>query len=99
MNIEQLRRILAGLPGDLPVVVEDSGAGWMEGVALHLAPAHIEHHISGNFVYASHQDGADNCDALLISAFGQPDESVIDITPPRISPDVIDAEAETQLDG
>jgi hypothetical protein len=77
-------------------VVEDSKAGWMEGVALYLVPAHIERRISGNFVYAGHLDGADNCHALLISAFGQFDESVVEITPPPTWPKVIDGEADTQ---
>jgi hypothetical protein len=105
MNIEQLRRILADLPGDIPVVVEDAKAGWMEGVALYLVPAHIERRISGNFVYSGHLDGADNCHALLMSAFGQHDQSVVEITPPPALPKVIDGETETrtaprpQLDG
>ena len=38
MNVEQLRRALADLPGDMPVVVEDCTTGWMENVAMYVAP-------------------------------------------------------------
>jgi hypothetical protein len=53
MNVEQLRRALADLPGEMPVVVYDSTSGWMESTALYLAPAHIDRRISGNYVCAS----------------------------------------------
>lgn len=92
MNVEQLRRMIADLPGEMPIAVEDSGMGWMENTALYLAPAHIDRRVSGNYLYACHQDGADNCDALLISSLHQCDESVVDITPEPAWPTVIDAE-------
>jgi hypothetical protein len=94
MNVEQLRRILADLPGDVPIIVEDSKMGWMENAALYLAPAHVDHRISGNYLYARHQNGADNCDALLISGFGQFDEGFVEITPQPAWPKVIDTEVE-----
>jgi hypothetical protein len=94
MNVEQLRRVLADLPGDMAIVVEDSETGWMENAALYVAPAHIDRRISGNYLYASHRDGADNCHALLISGFGQSDEDFVDISPQSAWPKVIDAEAD-----
>jgi hypothetical protein len=94
MNVEQLRRVLADLPGDMPIVVEDSKMGWMENAALYLAPAHIDHRISGNYLYAHHQDGADNCHVLLISGFSQSDEGLVEISPQSAWPKVIDAEAD-----
>jgi hypothetical protein len=93
MNVEQLRRALADLPGEMPIAVEDSGMGWMENTALYLAPAHIDRRVSGNFLYACHQDGADNCHALLISSVYQSEEDVVDITPQPAWPRVIDAES------
>jgi hypothetical protein len=95
MNVEQLRRVLADLPGDMRVVVEDSKMGWMGNAALYLVPAHIERRISGNYVYAHHRDTtADNCHALLISCCGQSDKSFFEISPQPAWPKVIDAEAE-----
>ncbi len=94
MNVEQLRRVLAELPGETPIAVEDSSMGWMENAALYLAPAHIDRRVSGNFLYASHRDGADNCRALLISSLYQSDEAFVDITPQPAWPRVIDAEAD-----
>jgi hypothetical protein len=95
MNVEQLRRALADLPGDMGVVVEDSKMGWMGNAALYLAPAHIDRRISGNYIYAHHRDSsADNCHALLISCCGQSDEGFVEISPQPAWPKVIDAEAE-----
>jgi hypothetical protein len=94
MNVEEFRRVLADLPGDMPIVVEDSKTGWMENPALYLVPAHIDRRISGNYLYARHQDGSDNCHALLISGFGHFDEDFVDISPQSAWPTVIDAEAE-----
>lgn len=95
MNVEQLRQVLADLPGDVPVVIEDSKMGWMENAALYLAPAHIDRRISGNYLYAHHRDSSDdNCHALLISGFGQSDEGLVEISPPSAWPKVIDAEAD-----
>jgi hypothetical protein len=94
MNVEQLRRVLADLPGDMPIVVDDSKMGWMENAALYLAPAHIDHCISGNYLYAHHQDGADNCHVLLTSGFSQSDEGFVEISPQSAWPKVIDAEAD-----
>ncbi|BAX94377.1 hypothetical protein [Mycobacterium shigaense] len=94
MDVEQLRRVLAGLPGEMPVLLGDSALGWLENAALYVAPAHIDRRISGNYVYARHRDGADNCHALLVSGFGQPDEDVVEISPQPDWPTVIDVEAE-----
>jgi hypothetical protein len=92
MNVEQLRRVLADLPADTPIAVEDSNTGWMENVALYLAPAHIDRRISGNYLNVRHQEGADNCHALLISGFHQSDEGVVEISPRSAWPKVIDGE-------
>ncbi len=94
MNVEELRRVLADLPGELPIAVEDSTMGWMENAALYLAPAHIDRRVSGSYLYACHRDGADNCHALLISSLHQSDESVVGISPEPAWPTVIDAEDE-----
>lgn len=98
MNVEQLRRMIAELPGEMPIAVEDSGMGWMENTALYLAPAHIDRRVSGNFLYARHRDGAYNCRALLISSLHQCDESFVDITPEPAWPTVIDAEKGPDVD-
>jgi hypothetical protein len=99
VNVEQLRRVLADLPGDMPVVVEDSTSGWMQNAAMYVAPAHIDRRISGNYLYACHRDDdADNCVALLMSGFAQSDESFVDITPESSWPKVIDAETEPGID-
>lgn len=94
MNVEQLRRVLAELPGEMPVVLSDSKLGWMENAALYVAPAHLDRRTSGTYVYARHHDGGDNCHALLVSGFGQPDEGVVDISPRLAWPTVIDVEPE-----
>lgn len=99
MNVEQLRRVLAELPGDMPIIVEDSKMGWMENAALYLAPAHIDHRVSGNYLYARYEDGADNCEALLISGFGQSDDGLLEITPQPSRPTVIDVPAVSQFIG
>lgn len=96
MNVEQLRRALADLPGEMPVVVYDSKSGWMESTALYLAPAHIDRRVSGNYVYARHQDDADDCYALLVSGFGHFDEGFVDISPKATLLKVIDAETDGQ---
>ena len=96
MNVEQLRRVLADIPGDMPIILEDCQMGWMANAALYLAPAHIDGRISGNYVCAHHQDGADNGHALLISSLGQTDGSVIDLTPRSFQPQVIDVEPDVQ---
>lgn len=92
MNVEQLRRALAGLPGEIPIAVEDSKMGWIQNAALYLAPAHVDRRVSGNFLYARHRDGADNCSALLISGLHQSDEGCVGITAEPAWPTVIDAE-------
>lgn len=92
MNVEQLRRVLAEIPGDMPIIVEDCQMGWMANAALYVAPAHVDRRISGNFLRAHHQDGADNFHALLISSLGQTDQNIIDLTPQQVGPQVIDAD-------
>jgi hypothetical protein len=96
MNVDQLRRVLAEIPGDMPIVLEDCQMGWMANAAFYVAPAHVDCRISGNYVRAHHQDGADNCHALLISSLGQTDQNVIDLTPPTRLPEVIDVEVDVQ---
>ncbi len=92
MNVEQLRRVLAEIPGDMPIILEDCQMGWMANAALYLAPAHVDCRISGNSLRARHQDGADNCHALLITSLGQTDDCIVDLTPKRLWPEIIDAE-------
>jgi hypothetical protein len=96
MNVEQLRRALADLPGEMPVVVYDSTSGWMESTALYLAPAHIDRRISGNYVCALHQDDADDCYVLLVSGFDHVDEGFVDMVPTTTWMKVIDAETDGQ---
>jgi hypothetical protein len=81
MNIGQLRRVLADLPRDMPVVIDDCQMGWMTNTALYLAPAHVDYTVAGTDVSRHHQDGADNCHALLITSLGQTDAGTVDITP------------------
>jgi hypothetical protein len=95
MNVEQLRRVLADLPGEMPVVVYDSKSGWMESTGLYLAP-HIDRRISGNYVCARHQDDADDCYALLVSGFDHFDEGFVDVFPKATWLKVIDAETDGQ---
>lgn len=94
MDVAQLRRALDGLPGDLPVVFEDSRAGWMQNTTLYLVPAHIDRRIYGNFIHARHHDEADNCHALLISVFSQFDDGAIELVPQSTWSEVIDCESE-----
>lgn len=96
MNVDQLLRILKDLPGFLPVVVEDSAAGWMQGAGLYLAPAHFDRRISGTFLHAGHQEGPDDCQALVISAFYQSHPDYLEITEPPTWAPTIDAEVEVR---
>jgi hypothetical protein len=92
VNVRELRRALAHLPGEMPIAVEDSNMGWMENAALYLAPAHVDRRRSGDYLYACHRDGADNCQALLISGLHQSDVCVVDITPEPAWPEAVDAD-------
>ncbi len=94
MNVDQLLRILADLPGHLPVVVEDSSSGWMQGTALYLAPAYFDRRISGTFLYEGHQEGPDDCLALVISAFNQSNPDYLEITEPPMWAPTVDAECD-----
>jgi hypothetical protein len=94
MNVEQLRRALADLPGEMPVIVDDSKSGWMESAALYLAPAHIDRQVSGNYVFARHQDDADDCYALLVSGFDHFADGFVEISPKPDWPKVIDSETD-----
>lgn len=94
MNVDQLLRILADLPGHLPVVVEDSSSGWLQGTGLYLAPAHFDRRISGTFLYEGHQEGPDDCLALVISAFNQSNPDYLEITEPPIWAPTIDAKCD-----
>jgi hypothetical protein len=99
MNVDQLRRNLANLPGHLPIVIEDSSAGWMQGTGLYLAPAHFDRRISGTFLHAGHQGGPDDCQALVISAFNQSNPDYLEISEPPIWMPTIDAEVDLQETG
>jgi hypothetical protein len=96
MNVDELLRILKDLPGRLPVVVEDSSAGWMQNAGLYLAPAHFDRRISGTFLHAGHQEGPDDCQALVISAFYQSDPDYLEITGTPMWMPTIDAEVDVQ---
>jgi hypothetical protein len=84
MNVDQLLRIPSDLPGRLPVVIEDSSAGWMQGAGLYLAPVHFDSRISGAFLHAGHQGGPDDCEALVISAFNQSNADYLEISEPPL---------------
>ena len=92
MNVDQLLRILADLPGRLPVVIEDSSAGWMQGAGLYLAPAHFDRRVSGTYLYAGHQAGPDDCQALVISAFNQSNPDYLEISEPAAWMPTVDAD-------
>jgi hypothetical protein len=92
VNIGDLRRVLAELPVDMPVVIEDCQMGWMTNTALYVAPAHKDHSVSGIRLGRHHHDGADNCHALLISSLGQIDDDIVDITPHTPLPCTIDVD-------
>jgi hypothetical protein len=92
MDIEQLRRILARLPGDMPVVFEDSQLGWMQNARLYIAPAHIDRRVSGNYLHALNRNDRENCHALLVSAFHQPNKIFADITPESDAPKIVDVD-------
>jgi hypothetical protein len=97
MNVDQLCRILVNLPG--PIVIEDSSAGWMQGTGLYLAPAHFDRRISGTFLPAGHQEGPDDCQALVISAFDQPNPDYLEISEPPIWMPTVEAEVDLQETG
>jgi hypothetical protein len=96
MDVDQLLRILKDLPGRLPVVVEDSSAGWMQGTGLYLAPAHFDRRISGTFLHAGHQEGPDDCQALVVSAFYQSNPDYLEITEPPMWAPTIDVEVDVR---
>ena len=96
MNVDQLLQILKDLPGRLPVVVEDSSAGWMQGTRLYLAPAHFDHRVSGTFLHAGHEEGPDDCQALVISAFYQSNPDYLEITESPMWTPTIDAEVDVE---
>lgn len=94
MNVGQLFRVLAGLPDDMLVTVDDSTMGWMQNAALYLAPAHVTRLVSGTYLQQGPEAGGENCRALVISGCGRLDEDVVDITPEPAWPPVVDAQAE-----
>jgi hypothetical protein len=96
MDVEHLRRILARLPGDMPVVLEDSQSGWMQNARLYIAPAHIDRRPSGNYLHADDRNGRDNCHALLLSGFHQPDKIIADITPDSESSRILNDDSRTR---
>ncbi len=97
MNVGQLRKALAALPGDMPILL-DAECGAENEVNLYLIPANRDRygwigvgHVSLNTewsrtVYAGH----DNITALHISAWGC-GEDAEDITP-ELPKRVIDGE-------
>jgi hypothetical protein len=99
MNVDQLLQVLKDLPGRLPVVVEDSSAGWMQGTGLYLAPAHCDHRISGTFLHAGHEEGPDDCQALVISAFHQSNPDYLEITESSMWTPTIDVEVDVRAGG
>jgi hypothetical protein len=96
MNVDQMLQILKDLPGRLPIVVEDSSTGWMQGTGLYLAPAHFDHRVSGTFLHAGHQEGSDDCQALVISAFYQSNPDYVEITETPMWTPTIDAEVDLE---
>lgn len=52
--------------------------------------------ISGSYLFVGHQEGADDRHVLVLSAFGQANEGVVDIAAKPIWPNVIDAAVAAQ---
>lgn len=102
MNVGQLRKAIAELPDDMPVLIA-AECGACDEPNLYVVPAHIEHHTYGSHVYEDHRNHpawmveieakynrrSENCTALLLSEWGN--DKGEDITPERRS-SVIDGE-------
>lgn len=90
MNVGELRKAIARLPDDMPVVIEDSEAPWGEDVGLYVAPAHrsgivcpwiSEGHLNPTTDWARRvYGGFENIHVLLLTTFGGHDDCV-DLTP------------------
>lgn len=93
MDVNDLRRAIADLPGNMPVLIAgECGAG--DSLNLYVIPAHIERGPYGSHVYEDHCNAAEwmvkmdaeygrtteNCTALLLSQWGS--DKGEDITPP-----------------
>lgn len=103
MKVDDLRRAIADLPGDMPVLIA-AECGADDSPNLYVIPAHIEHSPYGSHVYEDHRkpsewrDAMDaehgrrheNCTALLLSEWGNDDGE--DITPQLDRPNVIDGD-------
>lgn len=87
MNVGQLRKSIAHLPDDMPVVT-DHECGLTYDLSLYLIPACRQHDYIGSGYTTL--DGYENITALHLSGYGCADEAV-DITP-KMSPSVIDGE-------
>jgi hypothetical protein len=86
ITVGQLKRAIAGMPDDMPVVGEDAEFGWFSEVGLFTAPAHFDRRYGfavceGLRPDYKDADRTENTTVLLISQHGQSDEGVVDITP------------------
>jgi hypothetical protein len=102
MNVGQLRRAIAHLPDDMPVLIQTE-CGTSDEPNMYVIPAHIEHHTYGSRVSEDHRDPpewivemeakynrrTENCAALLLTEWGC--DKGEDITPERAQ-GVVDAE-------
>jgi hypothetical protein len=98
LTVGQLRRAIANLPDDMPVITDD-GEAPMQDALIYIAPAHHrgtsyrsigEGHLNPTTDWARKVYGDyENIHVLLISQFGHDDAE--DITPPS-SPSTIDGE-------
>lgn len=103
MNVGDLRRALAGLPDDMPIVTNDSERGWDDDVGVYLAAAHVEHHTYGNVIGEGPARNSvewpweqTDCRVLLISEFGEYDDGIVDLSPRHDRPNVVDADPDTR---
>jgi hypothetical protein len=92
MTVDQLLRRLTDLPRRLPVVVDDSSVAGIKGAGLCLASAHFDRRVSGTFLYAGHEDGPDDCQAPVVSAFNQSNPDYLELTEPPMWAPTVDAE-------
>lgn len=103
MDVNDLRRAIAELPGAMPVLIAgECGAG--DSPNLYLIPAHIEHSPYRSHVYEDHRNppewaarmdaeygrSTENCTALLLSEWGN--DRGEDITPRHDRHDIIEGE-------
>jgi hypothetical protein len=86
ITVGQLKKAVAELPDDMPVIGEDGEFGWFQDAALFTAPAHFDRRYGFAVCEGSRPEWKDaesteNTTVLLLSQHGQYDEGVVCITP------------------